>query len=342
VERIPDWRGLGDNAVVLEFWGTWCAPCVAAIPHLNDLAERFKDRPVRFLAITDEEDWRVRNFLKLKPMASWIGLDAGRATFTAYGVEPLPRTFLINRQHLIAAVTTPEAVTPELLEEVLGGVIHPSPTETQPPQEPSDNNLLFEAVVRPSGPAFDFKRTATSFMAKGIGLRQLIATAYASPPRHVLFDSPLANTTYEVSLKVPQASAAQLNQLLQQIISAACEIQVTRETRDTGVYILKAGTAAAKLRRVDGPEKPITAGAGQIVSRGTPLKYFAMVLEGTVGRPVVDETDIVGLVDLSLYWDAKDPQSALAAVRDQLGLDIGPGTRPVDMLVVKTSTPPHQ
>ena len=96
VEQISEWRGLGDNAVVLEFWGTWCAPCVAAIPHLNDHAVRFKGRPVRFLAITDEEDWRVRNFLKLKPMASWIGLDTERAIFTAYGVGSLPLTNSVN------------------------------------------------------------------------------------------------------------------------------------------------------------------------------------------------------------------------------------------------------
>src|SRR5206468_9176367 len=100
-------QDFGDKVVVLEFWGTWCGPCVAAIPHLNDLAERFRNRPVQFISITDEEDWRVRDFLKLKPMSSWIGLDPERAIFTAFGVNPLPKTFVINQQHLIAAVTTP-------------------------------------------------------------------------------------------------------------------------------------------------------------------------------------------------------------------------------------------
>ena len=48
------WEALKGQATVLEFWATWCGPCVAAIPHFNELAEEFSDQPIRFLSITDE------------------------------------------------------------------------------------------------------------------------------------------------------------------------------------------------------------------------------------------------------------------------------------------------
>src|SRR5262245_61215466 len=51
------------KVVILEFWATWCAPCVGSIPHLNDLAEQFKDKPVQFIAVTDEREEVVQNFL---------------------------------------------------------------------------------------------------------------------------------------------------------------------------------------------------------------------------------------------------------------------------------------
>lgn len=234
---------------------------------------------------------------------------------------------MINRQHLIAAVTTPDALTPELLVGVSSGTIDPNPALTQSPRPPGIEDTNFEVLVQPSKPTGEFKRTATTFLARGLPLRRLIAAAYDSPVNHVLLDSRLAETSYAVKVKVPESSAGQLGALVEQAISAACSVDVTRETIDMEVYILKAGTASTNLRRVEGPEKPIVADAGQIVSRGTYLKYFASVLEGEVGRPVVDETNINGLVDLSLYWDAKDPQSAIAALRNQLDLDLVPGNR---------------
>ena len=50
------------KSVVLEFWATWCGGCVAEIPHLNELANQFTDRPVVFLSITDEEPVVVNHF----------------------------------------------------------------------------------------------------------------------------------------------------------------------------------------------------------------------------------------------------------------------------------------
>src|SRR5258708_33922560 len=66
---------LAGKAVVLEFWATWCAPCIDAIPHVNELAEQFKDRPVQFISITDEESSLIEGFLKNKPIGGWGAID---------------------------------------------------------------------------------------------------------------------------------------------------------------------------------------------------------------------------------------------------------------------------
>src|SRR5688500_14295359 len=51
-----DLHTLKGDVVVLEFWATWCLPCIPAIKHFNLLSEKFKDGPVRFIAVTDEDE----------------------------------------------------------------------------------------------------------------------------------------------------------------------------------------------------------------------------------------------------------------------------------------------
>ena len=60
---ITDWEQLSGQVVVLDFWATWCAPCVAAFPHLNSLAEQFEDRPVRFFSVTYESAQQIEPLL---------------------------------------------------------------------------------------------------------------------------------------------------------------------------------------------------------------------------------------------------------------------------------------
>ena len=67
------------------------------------------------------------------------------------------------------------------------------------------------------------------------------------------------------------------------------------------------------------------------------LNYLILELEVSLGRPVVDETNLDGGFDIELTWEYKDPESLPAAVRDQLGLDFQLARREIKMFVVRSN-----
>src|SRR6266850_4042132 len=68
------WDKLKGKVVVLEFWKINCAPCVEAIPHLNELVEQFSNRVV-FISISDDNKDYLKKFLKRRPIKSRLVLD---------------------------------------------------------------------------------------------------------------------------------------------------------------------------------------------------------------------------------------------------------------------------
>jgi len=95
--RLEDARG---KLVVVNFWGTWCAPCEREMPYLQKAADSFGDDiAVVGLAVNDDES-SVRSFTKRLDIRFPVGLDDGRIA-GLYLVSGFPTTVIVDRTGVV-------------------------------------------------------------------------------------------------------------------------------------------------------------------------------------------------------------------------------------------------
>jgi len=98
---------LGKRVVVLDFWATWCPPCVEGLPKLVTLAADFENREVSFYAVNLEEDAKtVKEFLGKQEIELPVLLDAQAAVAEKYGVKAIPHMVLIGLDGRVQVVHT--------------------------------------------------------------------------------------------------------------------------------------------------------------------------------------------------------------------------------------------
>ena len=124
ITQRPDANG---KVVIIDFWATWCGPCVASIPHMNELADAFRG-DVAAVGISSEANGKFQQGMKglaekkgitLNSFHYAIALDPSKRMSSAIGVRGIPHVLVMSPDWIVRYQGHPSGLTKDVMKQIV-------------------------------------------------------------------------------------------------------------------------------------------------------------------------------------------------------------------------------
>lgn len=128
----------GKNVVIVDFWATWCGPCVYGLPIVSSVADEYKDKGVVFVAVNEGDDAQViQSFMEKKQFSFPVGLDPTGERAMNFYVSGIPQTVIVGKDGKVATVHVGlaldiKAILKQEIDTLLSGGSLPAPAVVAP------------------------------------------------------------------------------------------------------------------------------------------------------------------------------------------------------------------
>jgi len=100
--NVVSLNGLRGKYVLLDFWASWCVPCMEAMPQIKSLHQKYPKDQLEIISITVDKTYGNFSAALKKINADWTQIYQGSDLVTRYGVGLIPQVFLINEKGVMA------------------------------------------------------------------------------------------------------------------------------------------------------------------------------------------------------------------------------------------------
>jgi thiol-disulfide isomerase/thioredoxin len=117
-----DWSKYKGKIVLVDFWATWCEPCLREMPGVKENYEKYRDKGFEVVGISLDDPTEaevLRATIKALKLP-WENVHPGQTLAKEFGVQPIPFTMLLNREGKVLAVHVRGEELGEQLEKLLG------------------------------------------------------------------------------------------------------------------------------------------------------------------------------------------------------------------------------
>lgn len=343
-ENISDFKG---KVIIIDFWATWCAPCIERMEELYKLYQPFKTNIV-VLAISDEPPEKVKKFAQNTGYTFSFISDSIFSNFFPHKI--IPHTVIINRDGEIAAISYPEEITSSVLNDLVNNQKISLKIKNDFQKSTTENFTKdkylykFEITKYDSGKGTSLLENDDSLEINNFSLPSLFREIFKLPAHSWIIDSiknrELAEyipaNLYCLKLYKLKPSDVNLYTVGQAIANSVFPIKARKVMTERFVYVLhvsdktklQLSQTAVPMKQFYGPNYE---GLDQPIS--SLVDYLSNEKGYLENAPVINETDLDGKYDIKLNWSYEKPETLAEALK-KYGLILSQKKRKINCLIL--------
>jgi thiol-disulfide isomerase/thioredoxin len=317
----------GKKSLIIEFWATWCLPCIPAMDHLEKIQEQFAGQ-LEIITVSSDDRLRLLNYVEATDCKLRIAYDTSHSSVFLY--SSIPHTILVDDQGIIKAITRPNFVTPQIVEELISGR---TPTINEDPS--IDHTALVDTLYQFED---ERKKVVLTTFQSGLSTRtNIFHNENGEVSKYTIDNMGIVSIYRELSNVISSARIVFLDGLsfddfpyspenlmcleVQYYTNEIDAINIEVFTILNSVHTIKARKSRRKIdyyeltqiRSVltnstnEFPE--LTYGGPFFSSQKQPIDKLTYYLENVAETPVIDCTGLLGNYDIELQWQLEVPKT---------------------------------
>ncbi len=340
------WDELAGKTVIIEFWATWCSPCIGSLAKLNELVSSREDTMV--VAISDDSLENQAKFIRKYPSIRFFS-DNQEQTFQRYKALTIPHCVVVGPDGLIKAITLPHNLNADILSQIAKGEEIELPLKAgrradvewdfKPDIDGQMHEPTFQIIIEPTICESAGARQpphGRSYSADGVTVETIAGAAFGLNYTRIDCQIPakIRHQQYRVSIWVPSGKESSLGATMWEAVQKVAPVKADFHSVEKDVYVLSrdpSRTLPASTATGEG----IGFSRGLLDGAGVTTKQLAFAIENFAQMPVVDETGIDFCFDAKLKYDVSDFAILENQLTQQLGLKLTKERRQVRLLFIR-------
>lgn len=320
---------LKGKIVILEFWATWCSPCIPSIKKLDSLQSEFKD-DIEILTVSREGKERLQRFIHTTGIELIMASDTIHSSIFKY--RYIPHAIIIDRKGIVRAITSPDQITKDVLASLITNneisLEIKDDYDMNPYQEVKLLKSIAEADYRINLSSYDQEKgggymplkdsegTVNGIEMWNSTLPRMYQTLFevSSPVRIVFMDNlsygdfPYEEEyQYNLTIEVSEKQVNNWKKLGIDFLDQYFEINAKMDVDSLECFVLK--YTGKGLEESLHPTSEFVFRGPVLNTKKIKISRLISYLENFTSLPVADQTYLNGEYDIDLEWQFENPAS---------------------------------